>query len=124
MISPRPAAPQKTATSRPGEDGVLLDPSAQDLLELTAPLVGAFMPPSAQRFILAGAPLVCFVAGGSYVLSQFTKGTVEARDIKTKSRSVKAFALSEEHAKIERKLHGAEGPSASELILKRIPRKE
>lgn len=82
------------------------------------------MPPSAQRFILAGAPLVCFVAGGSYVLSQFTKGTVEARDIKTKSRSVKAFALSEEHAKIERKLHGAAGPSASELILKRIPRKE
>ena len=67
--------------------------------------------------------MVCFVAGGSYVLSQFTKGTVEARDIKTKSRSVKAFALSEEHAKIERKLHGAEGPSASELILKRIPRK-
>ena len=79
-------------------------------------------PPTARQFVFAGAPLIAFVAGGSYVLSQFTKGTVEARDFVFRSRSVKAFALAEEHAKIERKLHGDGGPSAAELIIKRIPR--
>lgn len=81
------------------------------------------MPPPWYRFVAAGAPLVVFVAGGSYVLSQFTAGTVEARDLRNKSKSVKAFTLEEEHAKIERKLHGdAEKETARDLIIKRIPR--
>ena len=56
------------------------------------------MPLSTLQLVLRGAPFIAFVAGGSYVLAQFTQGTVEARDVKNKSRSVRAFKIEEEHA--------------------------
>ena len=81
-------------------------------------------PPRASwvRSALAGAPLLVFVAGGAFVLAQFTRGTVEARDLRNKSRSVRQFTLEEEHAKIERRLRGADTGSGADLVLKRIPR--
>mmetsp|Transcript_21044 Transcript_21044/g.27285 ORF Transcript_21044/g.27285 Transcript_21044/m.27285 type:complete len:92 (+) Transcript_21044:34-309(+) len=73
-------------------------------------------------FIKHGLPLVLFVAGGSWILSQFTSGTILARDIRNKSKTERAFNLEEEYTEIQRKLFGNQEPSARELILKRIPR--
>mmetsp|Transcript_17778 Transcript_17778/g.52876 ORF Transcript_17778/g.52876 Transcript_17778/m.52876 type:complete len:85 (-) Transcript_17778:83-337(-) len=83
------------------------------------------MPPlSNLQLALRGAPFIAFVAGGSYVLSQFTQGTVEARDLKTKSRSVRAFKIEEEHAKIAKKLYGDSLTPGTDLPEVRIPRPE
>lgn len=76
------------------------------------------------RSALAGAPLLVFVAGGAWVLAQFTRGTVEARDLRNKSRTVREFTLEEEHAKIEKRLRGEGTGSEADLLLKRIPRSD
>ena len=68
-----------------------------------------------------GAPLLLFVAGGSYMLSTFTSGTVAARDLRQKSQSTKAFVIEEEHRKIAKKLYG-DTATPSTLIVKPIPR--
>ena len=73
------------------------------------------------RSALAGAPLLAFVIGGALVLAQFAQGTVEARDLKTKSKTIKQFTLEEDHARIEKKLRG-ETDEIRDLIIKRIPR--
>ena len=63
--------------------------------------------PSFLQLAARGAPLLLFCAGGSYLLSRFTSGTVAARDLRQKSQSAKAFAIEEEHRKIAKKLYGA-----------------
>ena len=52
--------------------------------------------PSFLQLAARGAPLLLFCAGGSYLLSRFTSGTVAARDLRQKSQSAKAFAIEEE----------------------------
>lgn len=74
---------------------------------------------NSYRFVSAGAPLVLLVAGGALFLAQFTKGTVEARDLRVKSQSERAFNIAEEHAKITRKF-GA----STDYVIKRIPRSD
>ena len=77
--------------------------------------------PNFLQLASRGAPLLLFVAGGSYMLSTFTSGTVAARDLRQKSQSQKAFQIEEEHRKIAKKLYGASGtPDA--FCLKPIPR--
>ena len=77
--------------------------------------------PTFLQLASRGAPLLLFVAGGSYMLSTFTSGTVAARDLRQKSQSQKAFQIEEEHRKIAKKLYGASGtPDA--FCLKPIPR--
>ena len=79
--------------------------------------------PTFLQLASRGAPLLLFVAGGSYMLSTFTSGTVAARDLRQKSQSAKAFAIEEEHRKIAKKLYGdAATPSAP--VFKPIPRPE
>lgn len=75
---------------------------------------------SSYRFVSAGAPLVLLVAGGALLLAQFTKGTVEARDLRVKSQSERAFNIAEEHAKITRKFGG----DSADYVIKRIPRRD
>ena len=41
--------------------------------------------PTFLQLASRGAPLLLFVAGGSYMLSTFTSGTVAARDLRQKS---------------------------------------
>lgn len=65
----------------------------------------------------SGVPLLLFVAGGAWVLSQFTQGTVEARDVRVKSQSERAFNIAEEHSAISKKLNNFEDSES-----KRIPR--
>ena len=77
--------------------------------------------PTFLQLASRGAPLLLFCAGGSYLLSRFTSGTVAARDLRQKSQSAKAFAIEEEHRKIAKKLYGAsETPGAFDF--KPIPR--
>ncbi len=77
--------------------------------------------PTFLQLASRGAPLLLFVAGGSYMLSTFTSGTVAARDLRQKSQSTKAFVIEEEHRKIAKKLYGSsETPGTPEL--KKIPR--
>ena len=77
--------------------------------------------PTFLQLASRGAPLLLFVAGGSYMLSTFTSGTVAARDLRQKSQSAKAFAIEEEHRKIAKKLYGSSAtPGAFEY--KPIPR--
>ena len=77
--------------------------------------------PTFLQLASRGAPLLLFVAGGSYMLSTFTSGTVAARDLRQKSQSTKAFVIEEEHRKIAKKLYGSsETPGAFDY--KRIPR--
>ena len=77
--------------------------------------------PTFLQLASRGAPLLLFVAGGSYMLSTFTSGTVAARDLRQKSQSTKAFVIEEEHRKIAKKLYGSsETPGTP--ILKGIPR--
>ncbi|KAJ8612278.1 hypothetical protein CTAYLR_002951 [Chrysophaeum taylorii] len=59
-----------------------------------------------MRHLSSGAPLVLLVAGGALVLAQFTRGTVEARDLRVKSQRERAFNLAEEHAAVTKKLAG------------------
>ena len=76
--------------------------------------------PTFLQLASRGAPLLLFVAGGSYMLSTFTSGTVAARDLRQKSQSTKAFVIEEEHRKIAKKLYGdAATPRAP--IYKPIP---
>ena len=73
--------------------------------------------PTFLQLASRGAPLLLFVAGGSYMLSTFTSGTVAARDLRQKSQSAKAFAIEEEHRKIAKKLYGSAGtPTMPENI--------
>ena len=77
--------------------------------------------PTFLQLASRGAPLLLFVAGGSYMLSTFTSGTVAARDLRQKSQSQKAFQIEEEHRKIAKKLYGSsETPGAPEY--KPIPK--
>ena len=77
--------------------------------------------PTFLQLASRGAPLLLFVAGGSYMLSTFTSGTVAARDLRQKSQSTKAFVIEEEHRKIAKKLYGSsETPGAPEY--KPIPK--
>ena len=77
--------------------------------------------PTFLQLASRGAPLLLFVAGGSYMLSTFTSGTVAARDLRQKSQSQKAFQIEEEHRKIAKKLYG-DTATPSTLIVKPIPR--
>ncbi len=77
--------------------------------------------PTFLQLASRGAPLLLFVAGGSYMLSTFTSGTVAARDLRQKSQSTKAFVIEEEHRKIAKKLYG-DTATPSTLIVKPIPR--
>ena len=77
--------------------------------------------PTFLQLASRGAPLLLFVAGGSYMPSTFTSGTVAARDLRQKSQSAKAFAIEEEHRKIAKKLYGSsETPGAP--VYKPIPK--
>mmetsp|Transcript_29790 Transcript_29790/g.96103 ORF Transcript_29790/g.96103 Transcript_29790/m.96103 type:complete len:92 (+) Transcript_29790:41-316(+) len=86
------------------------------------PLVAGFF--ASRPFVSRGLPLVLLVVGGAVVLSEFTSGTVVARDLRVKSQSERGFNLEEEHKAMSKKLFGGSDPSAKELILKRIPRRE
>ncbi len=77
--------------------------------------------PTFLQLASRGAPLLLFVAGGSYMLSTFTSGTVAARDLRQKSQSAKAFAIEEEHRKIAKKLYGSSGTPDAPLNIP-IPR--
>eukprot|EP00614_Pseudopedinella_elastica_P033702 CAMPEP_0172625488 /NCGR_PEP_ID=MMETSP1068-20121228/144132_1 /TAXON_ID=35684 /ORGANISM="Pseudopedinella elastica, Strain CCMP716" /LENGTH=75 /DNA_ID=CAMNT_0013434801 /DNA_START=51 /DNA_END=278 /DNA_ORIENTATION=+ len=52
-----------------------------------------------------GLPLVLFVVGGSYSLSYFVQGHVEAKDVRVKTSSQREFNLEEEHRKAIGKLN-------------------
>ena len=77
--------------------------------------------PTFLQLASRGAPLLLFVAGGSYMLSTFTSGTVAARDLRQKSQSQKAFQIEEEHRKIAKKLYG-DAATPPTLVFKPIPR--
>ena len=77
--------------------------------------------PTFLQLASRGAPLLLFCAGGSYLLSRFTSGTVAARDLRQKSQSAKAFAIEEEHRKIAKKLYGSSGTPDAPLNIP-IPR--
>ena len=77
--------------------------------------------PTFLQLAARGAPLLLFCAGGSYLLSRFTSGTVAARDLRQKSQSAKAFAIEEEHRKIAKKLYG-ETATPGAFSYKPIPR--
>jgi len=68
----------------------------------------------------AGLPLVLFVAGGSFALSKFVEGKVDAKDLRTKSLTERQFNLEEEHAAISRKLNG----ELESFEITRIPRND
>ena len=53
-------------------------------------------PPS----VAGGVPLVAFVCLGSYTLSEFMKGHMEKKDLKTKTMSQRQFSLEEEHKRM------------------------
>ena len=77
---------------------------------------------SGQDFARKGLPFVIFVVGGAYLLTQFTSGTVAARDHRVKSQSQRGFHLEEEYKAMAQKIFGSDDPSEKDLILKRIPR--
>ncbi|KAJ1458718.1 hypothetical protein M885DRAFT_512508 [Pelagophyceae sp. CCMP2097] len=56
------------------------------------------------RAAAAGAPMVIFMIGASFVLSTFTQGTVERRDFRYKSQTETAFNIEKEHDIIMSKL--------------------
>ncbi|TYZ62469.1 hypothetical protein PybrP1_005590 [[Pythium] brassicae (nom. inval.)] len=57
-----------------------------------------------SRFATVGLPLLLFVAGGYFALTQFVGGKFEARDHMIKSNTTREFDLEEEHKKITKKL--------------------
>ena len=59
---------------------------------------------SPQNFMAKGLPLVLFVVGGTYSLSTFVQGRVEAKDIRYKSQSRREYTLEEEHMRAMEKL--------------------
>ena len=80
------------------------------------------MPSLSNAQLLArGAPFLLFIVGGSVFLGRFTSGTVAARDLKTKSRTEKAYKIEEEHARIAKKLYGGDG-QPGDVLNKPIPR--
>mmetsp|Transcript_19681 Transcript_19681/g.25442 ORF Transcript_19681/g.25442 Transcript_19681/m.25442 type:complete len:129 (-) Transcript_19681:106-492(-) len=70
-------------------------------------------------FLRAGVPLICLVTGGSYLLSTFVQGKVEAKDAKQKSLTNRQFDLEEEYKTAMKELNVEES-----YIPKRIPRPE
>lgn len=58
--------------------------------------------PAGSSFVRGGLPLIVLVCGGSFILAQFSKGTVEARDLRYKSQTEHAFNIAEEHSKISK----------------------
>ena len=57
-----------------------------------------------SQHIKTGIPLIMFVCGGSWALSEFVKGQVERKDLKTKTMSQRQYSLEEEHKKMVAKL--------------------
>mmetsp|Transcript_4407 Transcript_4407/g.6878 ORF Transcript_4407/g.6878 Transcript_4407/m.6878 type:complete len:131 (-) Transcript_4407:393-785(-) len=68
-------------------------------------------------FVRAGIPLICLVVGGSYLLSTFVQGKVEAKDAKQKSQTKRQFDLTEEYNRAMKDLSVDDSYST-----KRIPR--
>ena len=64
----------------------------------------------------AGVPLVIFVSPGSWALSKFVQGRVEAKDLRVKTLTERQFSLEQEHDAIMRKL------KTHEYEVTRIPR--
>ena len=54
--------------------------------------------------VRAGVPLVVFVAAGSWALSKFVQGRVEAKDLHVRTQTERQFNLEQEHETIMRKL--------------------
>ncbi|CAM9516273.1 unnamed protein product [Choristocarpus tenellus] len=69
----------------------------------------------ANPFLKAGMPLLAFIVGGSYVLSQFVSGQVEAKDLRGRSKSIREFNLEEEHRRTMKIF-------SEDYELRRIPR--
>jgi len=52
----------------------------------------------------AGVPMLAFMLGGSYVLSEFMQTHMELKDKKVESRSMRKFDMDKEHAGMLQKL--------------------
>ena len=65
-----------------------------------------------------GLPLILFVCGGSYALSNFTQTHVEMKDKLIQSSSTRKFDLEEEHKRLMQKL------DIENYTLSRVPRPE
>ena len=64
----------------------------------------------------AGVPLVIFVSAGSWGLSKFVQGRVDAKDLRVKTLTERQFSLEQEHDAIMRKL------KTDDYEVTRIPR--
>ena len=64
----------------------------------------------------AGVPLVIFVSAGSWALSKFVQGRVDAKDLRVKTLTERQFSLEQEHDAIMRKL------KTDDYEVTRIPR--
>lgn len=69
-------------------------------------------------FFKAGIPLLSFLLGGSYILSQFMQTHLEIKDKHSQSKSKRKFDLEEEHRMLMKKL------DIENFSLSRIPRPE
>ena len=58
----------------------------------------------AGSFLSKGLPLVLFMVGGSYGLSTFVQGRVDAKDLRYKSQSKRQYTLEQEHERAMEKL--------------------
>ena len=57
-----------------------------------------------QQSVAKGLPLILFVVGGTYSLSTFVQGRVEAKDHRYKSQSRREATLEDEHRRAMAKL--------------------
>ena len=61
-------------------------------------------------------PLVIFVSAGSWALSKFVQGRVDAKDLRVKTLTERQFSLEQEHGAVMRKL------KTDDYEVTRIPR--
>lgn len=71
-----------------------------------------------QAIIMSGVPLIIFMLGACYALSQFLETHVEMKDRQSNSKSIRKFDLEEEHEALMKRL------DIDNFSLSRIPRKD